>query len=82
MADKDGSLEWWNQASEELLGLQSPNDKGQQLTNLVRDPRFINYLEKGPYSESVQIASPVNEKPATANCSDRVWRRQSSFAGA
>ena len=61
MADKHGNLEWWNRAAEELLGLRMPNDQGQQLTNLVRDPAFIEYLDKGPHNESVQIVSPAND---------------------
>ena len=61
MADKDGNLEWWNRAAEDLLGLRMPNDQGQQLTNLVRDPAFVEYLDKGPHSEAVEIVSPANE---------------------
>ena len=61
MADKHGNLEWWNRAAEELLGLRMPDDQGQQLTNLVRDPGFVDYLDKGPHSEPVEIVSPVND---------------------
>lgn len=61
MADKYGNLEWWNRASEDLLGLRMPHDQGQLLTNLVRDPAFIDYFDKGPHSEPVQIASPANK---------------------
>ena len=61
MVDKYGNLEWWNQAAEDLLGLRMPNDQGQLLTNLVRDPTFIEYFDKGPHSEPVQIISPVND---------------------
>ena len=61
MADKHGNLEWWNRAAEDLLGLRMPDDRGQLLTNLVRDPAFIEYLDKGPHSEPVEIVSPANE---------------------
>ena len=61
MADKHGNLEWWNRAAEELLGLRMPNDQGQLLTNLVRDPVFVEYFDQGPQSEPVQISSPASE---------------------
>ena len=61
MADKQGNLEWWNPAAEDLLNLKMPHDQGQQLTNLVRDPVFVDYLEKSPDGESVQITSPAND---------------------
>ena len=61
MTDKHGSLEWWNRAAEELLGLQMPEDQGQMLTNLVRAPGFVEYLDKGTHSEPAEIVSPANE---------------------
>ena len=57
MADKQGALEWWNRAAEDLLGLQMPNDQGQLLTNLVRDPKFVGYLEHSLHREPIQIVS-------------------------
>ena len=40
MLDSEGNLEWWNRAAEQLLGLKTPQDSGQAITNLVRHPRF------------------------------------------
>ena len=57
MADKQGALEWWNPAAEDLLGLKMPDDLGQLLTNLIRDPRFIDYLESSLSREPIQITS-------------------------
>ncbi|OED40276.1 phosphate regulon sensor histidine kinase PhoR [Endozoicomonas sp. (ex Bugula neritina AB1)] len=57
MADKQGILEWWNRAAEDLLGLQMPNDRGQLLTNLVRDPKFIDYLENSVHREPIEMVS-------------------------
>src|SRR5690606_1998019 len=39
MLDSHGNLEWWNIAAETLLGLKTPQDSGQAITNLIRDPR-------------------------------------------
>lgn len=61
MLDSLGNLEWWNRAAETLLGLKTPQDSGQSMTNLVRDPRFKEYFERGNYSEALEIPSPVND---------------------
>ncbi|WP_298185876.1 phosphate regulon sensor histidine kinase PhoR [uncultured Pseudomonas sp.] len=60
MLDRDGNLEWWNIAAEKLLGLKTPQDSGQQITNLLRDPRFIEYFDNHNYNEPLELPSPVN----------------------
>lgn len=60
MIDKDGHLEWWNHAAESLLGLRAPDDSGQHVHNLLRDPRFIDYFDQGNYREPLEIPSPAN----------------------
>jgi two-component system phosphate regulon sensor histidine kinase PhoR len=62
MLDRDGNLEWWNIAAEKLLGLKTPQDSGQQITNLVRDPRFIEYFENHNYNEPLELPSPVSDR--------------------
>lgn len=62
MLDRDGNLEWWNIAAEKLLGLKTPQDSGQQITNLVRDPRFIEYFENHNYIEPLELPSPVSDR--------------------
>ncbi len=62
MLDRDGNLEWWSIAAEKLLGLKTPQDSGQQITNLVRDPRFIEYLENHNYNEPLELPSPINDR--------------------
>ncbi|MBA1191681.1 phosphate regulon sensor histidine kinase PhoR [Pseudomonas entomophila] len=61
MLDSEGNLEWWNRAAETLLGLKTPQDGGQPVTNLVRHPRFKEYFEQGNYLEPLEIPSPVND---------------------
>lgn len=57
----DGTLEWFNQAAATLLGLQRPQDLGQAVTNLIRDPAFREYLHgRGP-EDAVEIASSEHE---------------------
>lgn len=62
MLDRDGNLEWWNIAAEKLLGLKTPQDSGQQITNLVRDPRFIEYFENHNYNEPLELPSPISDR--------------------
>lgn len=57
--DRQGSLRWWNKAAETLLGLKMPQDAGQPISNLVRDPRFKSYFERGLYTEPLEMLSPV-----------------------
>jgi two-component system phosphate regulon sensor histidine kinase PhoR len=60
MVDSDGTLEWWNASATELLGLRSPDDVGQPITNLLRAPAFKRYFEATEYDDPLEISSPIN----------------------
>ncbi|MBB4818029.1 two-component system phosphate regulon sensor histidine kinase PhoR [Pseudomonas alcaligenes] len=62
MLDSEGNLDWWNRAAENLLGLKTPQDSGQPVTNLIRHPRFKEYFEQENYRESLDLPSPVNDR--------------------
>lgn len=62
MLDSEGNLEWWNRAAETLLGLKTPQDSGQPVTNLVRHPRFKEYFEQESYLEPLEIPSPITDR--------------------
>jgi two-component system phosphate regulon sensor histidine kinase PhoR len=53
----DRVLEWWNPASEQLLGLEK-SDKGQSIINLVRDPRFVAFIQSTKLSPPLELSSP------------------------
>lgn len=53
-------IEWFNKAACQLLALQSPKDKGQPITNLLRSPAFHHYLVNRNDKESIQFTSPAN----------------------
>lgn len=55
---RENEIEWANPAGERLLGIITPRDAGQRLINLVRDPAFSVYLQRGEYSEAMEMASP------------------------
>ena len=56
--NKHGNIEWLNQKSRDYLGLQA-SDVGQRIDNLIRHPRFVNYLQSGNYDEPLELGSPV-----------------------
>ena len=58
IVSRHNEIEWANPASERLFGITTPRDAGQRLINLVRHPEFNAYLDKGDYSEALEMASP------------------------
>ncbi len=62
MVDASGELEWWNRSARRLLGLKRPDDLGQSITNLIRDPRFVRYLELRQFAEPLELASPIDNR--------------------
>ncbi len=41
---EDGTIDWCNEAAQRLLGLRTPRDLGQRITNVVRHPAFAAYF--------------------------------------
>jgi two-component system phosphate regulon sensor histidine kinase PhoR len=62
MINARGNLSWWNKAAEVLLGFRQAQDQQQSVTNLLREPRFIDYFEKNNYADPLRIPSPSNKK--------------------
>ncbi len=62
MVDKAGGIKWSNEAAEPLLGLRSEEDRGQTLTNLVRDPEFTDYFLGDDYSKPLHYLPMANPK--------------------
>ncbi|SEL27634.1 phosphate regulon sensor histidine kinase PhoR [Halomonas daqiaonensis] len=61
MLDRHGDLEWWNSAAERMLGFKPQLDRGQHITNLLRDPRFVDYFHGRDYREPLTLPSPIDE---------------------
>lgn len=70
--DRDGRINWFNQAATRLLGLRSPEDLGKRVTNLLRGPDFANWL-----AVQDRVRSPL-EMPSPR--SDNIWLNVSAFA--
>jgi two-component system, OmpR family, phosphate regulon sensor histidine kinase PhoR len=62
MINSKDNLEWWNNAAEKLLGFKAPQDQRQAITNLIRDPAFIEYFQGQNFITPLQMASPVNSR--------------------
>jgi two-component system phosphate regulon sensor histidine kinase PhoR len=58
MVDPDGVIVWCNDATERLVGVRSAKDKGNLLVNLLRDPDFVRYFQRGDFSSGLELASP------------------------
>ena len=54
MVDEQGIIKWFNTAAQELLELRYPDDTGQNLTNLVREPEFKAYFLSNDYAVPLQ----------------------------
>ena len=52
MLGPDDAIEWANASALALLGLRYPQDVGQPVGNLVRDPDFAAYLREGDFERS------------------------------
>jgi two-component system phosphate regulon sensor histidine kinase PhoR len=48
-------LEWCNPAAQEHLGLDLARDKGMRVTNLIRNPAFIDYIILGRYEQPLTM---------------------------
>jgi len=56
--DADNRIEWCNDTAESHLDLNIETDAGQPVTNLVRQPEFVAYVESGDYAHPVELRAP------------------------
>lgn len=55
LLDESDQIEWCNRVSAEHFGLDVQRDILQRITNLVRMPAFVAYLQGGAWSEPVVV---------------------------
>ncbi|MDE2090891.1 MAG: phosphate regulon sensor histidine kinase PhoR [Gammaproteobacteria bacterium] len=55
--NRHSEIRWLNEAAGRLLGLRVPLDVGQRIVNLVRQPEFVHYLQRGNYEELLELPS-------------------------
>ncbi len=60
--DAENRVVWCNEKAEARFGIGSEADAGQPITNLVRQPEFVEYLAAGDYSNAVQFRSSADAR--------------------
>ena len=58
LLDGGDQIEWCNSLAADHFGLDPQRDKRQRVTNLVRAPAFVSYLQQGDFSEAVHMPEP------------------------
>jgi two-component system phosphate regulon sensor histidine kinase PhoR len=56
--DADNRIEWCNDTAEAHFDLNVGTDTGQPVTNLVRQPEFVAYVESRDYTHPVELRFP------------------------
>jgi len=55
-----GEIVWCNRLAQVQLGFKWPGDGGENITNLIRNPDFVNYLKNQDFHEPLGMISPIN----------------------
>ncbi len=58
LLDEGDHITWCNAVAADHLGLDPRRDQGQPVTNLVRSPAFVAYLQGGDWVQPVQLGMP------------------------
>lgn len=58
MLDQNDQIVWCNSVSADHFGLDPQRDRRQRITNLVRSPAFVAYLQQERFDEAVSFAKP------------------------
>ena len=56
----DGGVQWANEASARYLGIRWPEDMGQRITNLIRLPKVLDFVQARADHGAIEIPSPTN----------------------
>ncbi|MDX1281998.1 phosphate regulon sensor histidine kinase PhoR [Shewanella colwelliana] len=59
--DSDNNIVWCNKLAQLLLGLVWPQDNGQRIDNLIRDPDFSSYLKHADFNEPFELPDAQND---------------------
>ncbi|MDQ6683685.1 MAG: phosphate regulon sensor histidine kinase PhoR [Pseudomonadota bacterium] len=58
LLDANDTIEWCNERAAEHFGLDPVRDQRQRVTNLIRSPAFVGYLQAGDYEDAISFAAP------------------------
>ena len=59
---KQGEIIWCNRLAQVQLGFKWPEDCGENITNLIRNPLFVRYLKSNNYDDPLDLISPNNSE--------------------
>ena len=62
MLDESSRIDWCSAVSAEQFGLDPQSDRFQRVTNLVRSPAFVAYLQEGRFAEAVVFPAPDGQR--------------------
>ena len=62
LLDAGDQIEWCNSLAADHFGLDPQRDRRQRVTNLVRAPAFVAYLQVGNFDNAVQIPDPPGRR--------------------
>ncbi len=60
LLNREFQIEWCNEPAHYLLNLRSPQDLGNRIVNLIRDPELQAYLTDPGSREYIEIESPAD----------------------
>ena len=58
LLDANDQIEWCNARAADHFGLDPQRDRRQRVTNLIRSPAFVGYLQAGDFTEPVTFQEP------------------------
>jgi two-component system phosphate regulon sensor histidine kinase PhoR len=61
LLDAGGQIDWCNSVAADHFGLDPQRDRRQPVTNLVRAPAFVAYLQQGRFDEAVSFPKPRSD---------------------
>jgi two-component system phosphate regulon sensor histidine kinase PhoR len=59
LLDESDQIQWMNRMAAGHFGLDRARDRQQRVTNLVRAPTFVSYLQAGVFDDPVVLHSPA-----------------------
>src|SRR5664279_1992206 len=62
LLDGNDVIEWCNARAADHFGLDPQRDRNQHITNLIRSPAFVAYLQTGNFSEPMPFGAPDVER--------------------
>ena len=57
LLNADRTLDWWNPSANRMLGLKE-EDRGEVISNLIRNPAFIDFIHRDQFEQPLEMRSP------------------------